>query len=177
MTDDIALEANRRQELSDELDRLEESAMCSSQAQFEMTKHWRHVNYWLGVPASLLAAGAGGTALAATAGRFVAGVLALAAAALGAVLTTVNASHHMNQASSAGNAYLEIQTAARQYRLIDLPTAALGDARQQLDELTSRRDEQNKTAEPPSKSATKKAQENIKSGGQNYAVDRRKENR
>jgi uncharacterized membrane protein len=177
MTGNQLSDDNQRQALRDEFDRLEESAMYSSQSQFEMTKHWRLVNWWLGIPASLLAAAAGGTALAATAGRFAAGIMALVAAGLGAVLTTVNASHHMNQASSAANAYLEIQTAARQYRLIDLPLADLGDAHQQLDELTSRRDEQNKTAEPPSSRATQNGRENIKNGGQTYAVDSSKEKR
>lgn len=127
------------------------------------------------MPASLLAAASGATALAATAGRITAGILAIAAAGFGAVLTTINASHHMNQASSAANAYLEIQTAARQAREIDLPYMPLDDARQMLAELTSRRDEQNKTAEPPNRRSRRRAQANIDSGGQSYAVDEPKE--
>lgn len=170
-----ATEAWQREAIRAEFQRIEESSMYSSQAQFEQTKKWRGVNYMLGIPASLLAAAAGGTALAATAGRYAAGIMAIAAAALGALLTTINATHHMNQASSAANAYLEIQTAARQYRLIDLPTGDLSDARQQLAELTARRDEQNKTAEPPSRSAYKRATANVESGGQSYETDRTKE--
>lgn len=165
----------RRKAIEAELLRLEESAMYSSQAQFEETKHWRGVNLSLGLPASLLAAAAGATALAATAGRVTAGILAIAAAGFGAVLTTVNASHHMNQASSAANAYLEIQTAARQARGIDLPYMSIDDARQILAEITARRDEQNKTADPPSKRSHRKAQANIKGGGQTYHVDKAKE--
>ena len=161
----------RRKAIETELRRLEQSARDSSQAQFEETKHWRGVNLSLGLPASLLAAASGATALAATAGRITAGFLAIAAAGFGAVLTTVNASHHMNQASSAANAYLEIQTAARQAREIDLPYITVDDARQILAEITARRDEQNKTADPPSKRSYKKAQANIKSGGQTYDVD------
>ena len=168
-------DSSQREAIRGELQRLEESAMFSSQAQFEQTKKWRSVNYLLGIPASLLAAAAGGTALAATAGRVAAGIMAIVAAGLGALLTTVNASHHMNQASSAANAYLEIQTAARQYRLIDLPNGDLSEARQQLAELTARRDEQNKTAEAPSRSAYKKAKANITGGGQSYAIDSTRE--
>jgi hypothetical protein len=106
--------------LADEFSRLEESAMYSAQNQFEQAKQWRGINLMLGLPASVLATVSAATALASTTGRFWAGLLALAAAAFGAVLTTVNASHRINQASSVANAYLEIQTAARQARLLDL---------------------------------------------------------
>jgi hypothetical protein len=110
--------------------------------------------------------------LAATAGRITAGVLAIVAAGFGAILTTTNASHHVNQAAAAANAYLEIQTAARQYREIDLPYVSVDEARQALAELTARRDEQNKTAEPPNRRSYQKATKNIeKQGGQKYAVD------
>ena len=173
MTEESELDRARKRQIQDELDRLEESAKFSAQGQFEQAKHWRRVNYWLGIPATAFAAAAGGTALATATNHFVAGIMALLSAGLGAVLTTVNASHHMNQATSAANAYLEIQTAARQYRQIDLPVADANDARQQLAELTSRRDEQNKTAEPPGPRAVKKARANIATGGQSYEVDSR----
>jgi len=130
-------EARRRTAIESELRRLEESATYSSQMQFEQTKLWRTVNLGLGLPASMLAAVSGATALASTTGRLTAGVLALAAAGFGAVLTTVNASHRMNQAASAANAYLEIQTAARQAREIDLPVLSIEEARATLAELLS----------------------------------------
>jgi hypothetical protein len=162
---------DRRQAIEAELRRLEESATYSAQSQFEQAKRWRGVNLGLGIPASLLAAIAGGTALAVPGWEVIAGVTALVAAAFGGVLTTVNAAHRMNQASSAANAYLEIQTAARQARLVDLPYVAIDDARNTLAEITARRDEQNKTAEPPSKKSYRKGQKNIRTGGQSYAVD------
>lgn len=165
-------DAERRNQLDTELQRLEESAMYSAQIQFESAKQWRSVNLVLGLPASVLAALAGATALASTTGRIVAGVLALAAAGFGAILTTVNASHRTNQASAAANAYLEIQGAARQARTIDLPYQQVDEARAVLAEITARRDEQNRTAEVPSRRAYRKAKKNIEAGGQSYAVDR-----
>lgn len=170
----IDLEADdtrRRAAIARELRRLEESAAYSSQMQFEQAKLWRGVNLTLGVPSSLLAAVSGATALASTAGRFSAGVLALIAAGFGAVLTTLNASHRVNQASSAANAYLEIQTAARQTRQIDLPGLSLEQARTVLADLTARRDDQNRAAEPPSRLIYRRAKANIQKGGQDYAVD------
>jgi hypothetical protein len=147
--------------------------MWAAQAQFEETKIWRKVNLSLGLPASVIAAVSGATALAAEAGRITAGVLALVASAFGAVLTTINATHRMNQAASAANAYLEIQTAARQAREIDLPEMEIDDARQALAELTARRDEQNKTADPPTARAYRRAKKTIeKEGGQLYEADR-----
>lgn len=172
MTDpDGPSEAARRSAIEVELKRLEESAMYSGQMQFELTKQWRSVNLWLGIPASVLAAISGAAALVSTAGRVPAGILALVASGCGVILTTINAAQRMNQAAAAGNAYLEIQTAARQVREIDLPYSTIEEARQALAELTARRDEQNKTAEPPNTRAYRRAQRNIGSGGQTYAVD------
>lgn len=165
-------DSDRRQALDGELRRLEESAMDSAQNQFEQAKQWRGINLLLGIPASLLAAVSGATALASTANAFWAGILALAAAGFGAVLTTVNAAHRTNQATSAANAYLEIQTAARQARLLDLPTANVSEMRTVITEITARRDEQNKTAEPPNRWSRKRAKRNIDSGGQTYGVDK-----
>jgi hypothetical protein len=114
-----ALPDGQKRAIAVELRRLEESAMYGAQMQFEQAKRWRGVNLWLGLPASTLAAVSGATALAAATGRIAAGILALVSAAFGAVLTTVNASHRTNQAASAGNGYVAIQTAARQLRTID----------------------------------------------------------
>ena len=170
-------DASRRQAIFDELQRLEESAQYSAQSQFEQSKRWRVINLWLGVPASSLAAVAGATALVTAAGRVAAGLIALASAGLGAILTTINASHRMNQASSAANAYLEIQTAARQAREIDLSAWTVEEARSALAELTARRDEQNKTAEVPSRRAYLRGKANIDAGQQSYAVDTAAEER
>lgn len=83
----------------------------------------------------------------------------------------MNASQRTDKASAAGNAYLEIQTAARQARLVDLDHMSVKDARQLLAELTARRDEQNKTAEPFSPAAYRRARKNISKGGQSYSID------
>ncbi|GAA3218045.1 hypothetical protein GCM10010488_17010 [Oerskovia jenensis] len=163
----------RRKAISDELDRLEERAMWSAQGQFERSKVWRGVNLWIGAPSAVCAAIAGGLTLATDSLNLIGGILALAAAAGGGVLTAVNAAARADRASTAGNAYLEIQTAARQARLIDLPTLEIEDARQVLSELTARIDEQNKSAEPTSKGNYLRASRNIEAGGQDYDVDNR----
>ena len=160
--------------IREELSRIEESAMFSAQGQFEQAKLWRSLNFLLGVPASVLAAVSGATALASTAGRVTAGILALAAAALGAVLTTVNAAQRASQAAIAANGYLAIQRDARQVRLIDLPAQSVKDSRAALADLTRRLTDQDKTADPPHRRAYLKAKANIGEGGQTYAADERR---
>ncbi|WPW23685.1 SLATT domain-containing protein [Streptomyces sp. HNS054] len=150
---------------------MEESAMWTAQCQFEEGKRWRAIHWALGLPATLLAAVAGTTALVESTGGTLAGILALLSAGLGAVLTTVNAPQRASQAVAAANVYLSIQTAARQHREIDLPDWTYTEARKALAALTARRDEQNAATEPPSRRAYRKARANLNAGGQTYAVD------
>jgi hypothetical protein len=102
----------------------------------------------------------------------VGGILALLAAALTAILTTVNASRRQTQSQSSGNAFLQLQTAARQFVTIDIRKLTYEDARDELKSLTTSRDELNKTADVPGKRAFRQAKKNIeKQGGQDYAAD------
>ena len=157
--------------IAQEVDRLHESAMWSGQGQFEQAKLWRAMNALLGIPAATLAAVAGGTSLAATEMTYTPGVLALLAAGFGAALTTLNPSRRVAQAQAAANAYLSLQTDTRQLLTIDLVGLNADDARQQLQEITSRRDEVNRTAEPPSWYAHWRARQNIEKGRQSYDAD------
>ncbi len=159
--------------------RIHESAQYSAQSQFEQAKIWRGINLWLGAPAAVLAA-LGGSAILGSdswslwgvSGPVIGGVLALTAAALTAILTTVNASRRQTQSQSSGNAFLQLQTAARQFATIDIKKLNYEDARDELKSLTTSRDELNKTADVPGKLAYRKAQKNIGGdGGQDYAVD------
>lgn len=100
----VTVDDQQRNAISTELARIEEGAEYSSNSQFEQAKLWRGTNLVLGVPAAVLAAVAGATALASTAGRVAAGILALCAAGLGAVMTTLNAARRAEQAHVAGNA-------------------------------------------------------------------------
>lgn len=155
-----------------EADRLHESVLWSAQGQFEQTKLWRSFNLIFGLPAAVLAAIAGGTGLAATESTQVPGVLALVAAGFGAALTTLNPSRRVSQAQASANAYLEVQTEARQFVLIRLPTLEPAEALDELASLTERRNDINKTADPPSTFAHWRAGRAItRAGGQSYETD------
>lgn len=171
------VEDQQRKAIADELERMEEGAEYSSNSQFEQAKLWRGTNLALGVPAAVLAAVAGGTALAAAAGRIVAGILALCAAGLGAVMTTLNAARRAEQAHVAGNAYLGLRNDARRLRTIDLPAMAIEEARQTLEELTGRETEINNGAPIPSRLAFWLGRRNIARGGTTYRVDQAAESR
>lgn len=140
--------------------------MWSAQGQFEQAKSWQRLNFWLGSLAAASAAVSGALVLASSGLDILGGVLALFAAAGGAVLTVVNASQRATVANAAANAYLEIQNAARRARLVDTPWMDLEQGRAILQGLVERMDEQNRSAEPISPSAYRKAGRNIKTGGQ-----------
>src|SRR6266511_2461054 len=131
-----------------EAKRVEESAKWSGQGQFEQAKIWRGSNYALGVPAT-----------------------ALAAAAFGAVMTSLNLARRIEQAQTAANAYLALQQDARVFYEIDVHAMGYEEARAALGELIARQQEVNKSAPIPSKRAYKRARRNIEGGGQTYEVD------
>lgn len=146
--------------------------MFSAQAQFEQAKYWRAVNLILGVPAAVLAAVAGATALASTTGRVPAGIIALVAAGLSAITTTLNAAQRTEQGQAAGNLYLALQSDARIARETDLPRQSFDEARAALAELRVRQDEINQSSALPARYAYWRARKNIEQGGQRYQIDR-----
>lgn len=158
--------------IADEIDRIHESALWSAQGQFEQMKLWRLANLVFGVPAAVLAAVAGGTGLAAQHKATAPAVLALLAAGFGAALTTLNPSRRVTQCQASGNAYMELQAAARQLLTIDLARLDYDAAREELTKLSVRRDEINRAADPPSRFGYWRAKKNISKGGQTYEADR-----
>lgn len=70
---------DQRVALAAEAALIEKNANYASEAQFEASNLWRTVQLWVTIPAAVLAAIAGGTALATTAGRLVAGCVAVVA--------------------------------------------------------------------------------------------------
>lgn len=164
-------DTTRRRALLRELAEVENRTMWSAQGQFEQAKGWQRLNLWLGSLAAGSAAVSGALVLASSGLDILGGVLALFAAAGGAVLTVVNASQHATVATAAANAYLELQNAARRARLVDTPWIDLEEGRAILQGLTDRMDEQNKSAEPISPRAHRKAGRNIRTGGQAVTPD------
>ncbi len=159
--------------IGEEVHRLHESMLWSAQTQLEQLKRWRRVHYWLGVLAAVLAVLAGAGGLVKFHIWWLPPSIALAAAALGAVLTTLNPAQKAAQAQAAATGYQELQTEARQLLTVDLAALSKNAARDRLSDLTVRRDSLNKTAEPPGIAAYKKAKKRLEAGGQAYEQDAR----
>jgi hypothetical protein len=78
-------------EIGKEAKRVHESALLSSQTQFEYSKTWRRVDRWLGGVAALLAALSAAGGLSEVLSARWAGLIALLAAGVGAVAATLGA--------------------------------------------------------------------------------------
>lgn len=105
-----------RAKLAAEADRLEEDCLYSAKGHFESAKTWSRWNLWLGIPAVLLAAGAG----AAKDTPELASGLAFAAAAVTAVLTFLKPSDRASSHQRAGALYNSLKNRARFFRTIEL---------------------------------------------------------
>lgn len=158
--------------IADELCRVEEAASHSSQTQFSSAKFWRGLNLALGLPSAALAAIAGTTLLADTSSARTGAIIALIAAALTAVMTTINAAQRAEQSRASANAYLALQGDARVLRTIDLPGLEHEEARQRLAEFIERRNSINETAPVPAFLAYLLGRRNIVRGRQTYEVDK-----
>ena len=157
--------------IADELSRIEEAARDSAQSQFSSAKFWRALNLALGIPAATLAAVAGTTALAETISSQASAVIALLAAAITAVMTTLNAAQRAEQSGVAANAYLALQGDARVLRTIDLAALESAEARDRLDQLIQRRNAINGATPIPSLISYWLGRRNIAKGRQAYEVD------
>ena len=152
---------------------VEEGTKWSAQGQFEQAKLWRAAHLTLGVPAAALAAIAGATALASTTGRVAAGIIALVSAGLSAVASSLDAAGRAESRADLRQPLPGGEAAARVARQVDLPLQDVTTARQTLSELMARRDEINAEASVTAKLAYRRADRNIKQGGQTYATDQR----
>lgn len=149
--------------------RIEESAMYSAQTQFSSAKFWRGLNLALGVPAAVFAAVAGTVVLTELVSADVGAVIALAAAALTATMTTLDAAQRSEQSRIAANAFLALQGDARVLRTIDALVLDEGTARARLAELAERRNAISAAAPVPAYLAYRLGRHNIAKGRQSYS--------
>lgn len=161
----------QKKDIVKEAKRIHEAAMWSSQSQFEQAKIWLKRNAWLGVPSTGLAAIAGVAGLADVLGNVWTGALAITAAFLTAIMTTLNYSKKIDQAHASANAYLALQQDARIFVEVDSKAGSIAELRELLAKLVARQQEINGTAHIPSPKARKRAEKNIDDGRQRYEVD------
>ena len=103
--------------------RIEEDCLYSGKSHFYAGQRWTSLHLWIGIPAAVLAAIAGASALSDFAYHStVAGTLSILVAALTAVATFVNPSERAITHKNAGNKYNSLRNRARVFRSVELPT-------------------------------------------------------
>ena len=164
---------NRKEQLAaivEEARRLEEDATHSSQSQFETAREWNGWNLAIGIPATVLAAAAGGTALAEF--PLVAAFLALGAAILSGLATFLKPSERAAACLSAGNSYTSLRNDTRIFRTVDcLADASIPDLRKRLGDLNERRNALNGESPNPPRRAFLRARKRIEEGETTHQAD------
>lgn len=158
--------------LSAESERIQEDAQYSARAHFEAAALWSRAHYWIGVPAAVLAAIAGASAIADRAE--IAGIVGILVTALSALAVFLNPSDRSNQHHSAGARFSEVKNLARVFREIELRTT--DDPQRLLDRLKAlgaQRDELNKASPQIPRWAFNRGRKSIEAGEADYAVDKR----
>ena len=159
-----------RDSLATEASRIEEDCIYSARGHFEAAASWRRVHYGIGVPATVLAAVAGGSAVAEN--LSLAAICSLVVAALSALAVFLNPSDRSHQHHAAGTRFNEVRNRARVFREIDLKSGAelsqlIGDVKS----LGTTRDELNKASPQIPRSAFERACKGIRAGEAGYRVD------
>jgi hypothetical protein len=133
--------------------RVQRNAHFTANIQFAHASIWRGVDLLLNIPTAALAAVAGSIALSTSSNSRIVGILALAAAVLGALSTALDSVRRQIGARDCGNSALEVRNAARQFLVVDVNNVEVWQARDELRKLTLRLDEIHRIADPPSRLA------------------------
>lgn len=159
--------------ITEEAKRIGEDSLYSAKGHFYAGQHWVNIHLWIGVPATILAAIAGASALS----QFdyhnvVTGVLSIMVAALTAVATFLNPNEKASMHQVAGNSYNSLRNRARIFREIEMGNIADDKLLvKELKDLNSERDKLNKESPQIPKWAYKKARRSIEEGEASYRVD------
>ena len=156
--------------LEREAQRVEEDALYSAKGHFEAARRWNQVHFWIGLPAAVMSAGAGVSALSDE--GLLAGVLALFVAALTATATFLNPSNRSTMHHQAGTQFNGVRNRARFFREIELGLGRTdADLALSLRELTKERDDLNVSSPQIPRWAFEKARRAIEAGEATYLVD------
>ncbi len=155
-----------------EAKRVEEDSLYSSKGHFYAAQFWTNLHLWIGIPATILAAIAGASALSQFDNhQIIAGVLAILVAALSAVSTFVNPNEKATIHHSAGNRYNSLKNRARIFSEIDMDIESDESLLAKLKTLSAERDELNEKSPQIPKWAFRRARQGIEDGEAQYKVD------
>lgn len=131
-----------RTNISNESKRIEQDCLYSAKGHFVAANGWGKVHYWLGVPATILAALSGVSAISDY--QVVTGILAIIVTSLSALLTFLEPSKKSASHLSAGNKYNSVRNSVRLFREVKVDSiGSIEPSVQELDTLSNARNELN----------------------------------
>jgi len=156
--------------IAQEADRIAEDAMYSSKGHFEAAKTWDAWHLRIGIPTTIVAAGAGVSAIRDI--PALAAALAFGVAAASALSTFLDAKGRAAAHLHAGNAYKALQSDARIFVEIDCKSgSSVVELRKALGDLNARRNALNGSSPQIPRSAFERARRGIEAGEAKYRVD------
>ncbi|WP_206955954.1 SLATT domain-containing protein [Trinickia acidisoli] len=171
MSDPLPANQNTISALSREAKRLEEDATYSSKGHFNAEDSWMLRNYWLGVPATILAALAGATLFKSY--PELASLSALAASLLTGLMTFLKPNERAAMHRAAAGQFLSLRNQARFFREIELlQTDGLDELRDRLKALSTMRNELNDKSPSIPRWAFVAARKGIEEGEATHKVDK-----
>lgn len=159
-------------ELIKEAKRIEEDAVHSSKRHFEAASAWTIAYYWLGIPAAVVSALAGASALKDFPHHAeVAGGLSLAVTVLAAISVFLNPQQKAAAHHRAGTDYNALRNSARIFHNIELGMLDQAAGVQRLKQLNDVRDELNRKSPGTGRRFFERARRGIEAGEAKYLVD------
>src|SRR5215218_5354968 len=148
-----------------ELKRIEEDTTLSSKSHFDAADMWNQWHLRLGIPATILSAIAGVSALSQfDYHNILAGIIAILVAVLTGLITFLNPSERAERHLTAGNAYNELKNNSRIGYDIQADTLDVEELAEKMNELNSRRSELNQESPQPARADFEKARKGIEEG-------------
>jgi len=161
-----------KEKIIKEAKRIEEDSLYSSKGHFYAAQFWTNLHLWIGVPATIMAAIAGASALSQFDNhQIIAGVLAILVAALSAVSTFINPNEKAAIHHGAGNRYNSLKNRVRIFSEVDVEMESDESLLAKFRTLSAQRDELNEKSPQIPKWAFRKAREGIEDGEAQYNVD------
>jgi hypothetical protein len=152
-----------------ELKRIEEDALCFSKSHFNAAQIWANWHLWLGIPATVLSAIAGVSALSLFDYHdIVSGILAILVAGITALITFLNPNERAEIHVNAGNAYNQLRNNTRIVYEIDAESGIITSFTEKLKQLNNKRNELNSQFPRPPMRAFEKARKEIEKGEAEY---------
>jgi len=151
--------------------RIEEDATYSSKSHFNAAGTWERRHYWLGIPATVLAAVAGASLLKSY--PVLASVFALLASLLTGLMTFLNPNERAAMHRVAGGQFLALRNDARLFREVELlQTERLNELPERLKALSAIRNELNQKSPSIPRGAFAAARKGIEEGEATHKVDK-----